>query len=134
MLYVKAFISGMLIPSILVPILLLIASIFSNPAVLTIKSLHFIPILWGIWNILYFSTFRNILPGTENIKIFITGAVLGLIVAGIGIHWLHLPAILGMPGFLQYMPWFGAPILYGLLWLFGVKPLNKVVGIKPDKK
>ncbi len=72
---------------------------------------------------------KDILPGTENTKLLITGAVLGLILAVIGIFWIELPTIIGLTGNAIYFPLLAAPIAYALMWRFIVKPLNRLVGI-----
>ena len=126
----KALISGMFLPSLIVPIVLSLAYFWGKPAMLSIPFFHVIPLMWGIWNVLYFAIFKSIIPGSETIKLLVTGAVLGLIVALIGIYWVHLPTILGFTKNMQYIPLIGAPIVYAILWWLVVHPLNKVVGLK----
>lgn len=130
MIYLKAFIAGIVVPSIILPILLFIAFYSGHPQILTIPFLHLIPILWGVWNILYFAIFKQFLPGNITVRYLITGAVLGLIVALIGVFWLDIPTILGFPERYQYWPLILGPILYAILWWLFVKPLNAILGLK----
>ena len=57
--YFRAFIAGLVLPSIILPIFLCIALAAGKSQILTIPFLHFIPVIWGIWNILYFSFFKK---------------------------------------------------------------------------
>lgn len=127
--YVKIFIAGLTLPSILLPLFLCIALIFGKSQILTIPFLHFIPLIWGFWNVLYFVFLREILPGNANTRLFLTGAILGLFIAIYGVFWLNIPILLGFPHSLNYLPLILGPIIYGFLWLFIVKPLNELLAI-----
>jgi hypothetical protein len=126
----KAFVSGMILPSFLVPFVLVFFALFlQRKDILGVLFIHIIPLFWGIWNVLYFALFRRIFTGNENTKLLMTGGLLGLIVAIIGVFWLHLPSLLGLTGYEKYFPLIGVPIVYAILWRFVVKPLNALVGI-----
>ena len=128
--YLRAFISGVFLPSLILPFLMLLYWSLGKANVLNVKFLHFIPILWGIWNVLYVGLFQYILRGHESAKMFVSGAVLGLIVALIAVYGLKLPSVIGLPKYLAYLPLIIAPIAYGILWWLIVLPLNHIVGIK----
>lgn len=125
----RAFISGIALPSVVLPIFLCFALHFHKEALLREPFIHYIPVIWGIWNVLYFLVCRHILPGDENQKLFLTGASLGLLIAYIGVFWIKMPETLGFTGGLAYLPLIGAPIVYAILWRFVVKPLNSLVGL-----
>ena len=127
--YLRAMVAGVFFPSILLPIILLIASTYGKADLLQVKFFHIIPLLWGGWNILYFAFFKDVFPGSEVVKLLLTGAILGLLVAIIAVFWLRLPEILGLPRHLQLLPLVGAPIGYAILWALVMKPLNKIVGL-----
>ena len=127
--YIKAFIAGITLPSLLLPLLLSIAWFLGKFQILNIFFLHFIPIIWGIWNVLYFAFFQEILPKNLNVRLLITGAVLGLIIASYGVFWLNIPAVVGLPPSLHYLPLVVVPILYAVLWLYAVKPLNDLLNL-----
>lgn len=131
--YFRAFISGLVIPSIILPFVLFIALSLGKSQVLAIPFLHFIPLIWGIWNILYFAFIKDILPGELNLRLLITGAVLGFLIAFYGVFWLNLPEIIGLPNQIKYLPILIAPILYAILWKFCVKPLNDLLGLKTEE-
>ena len=128
--YTKMFIAGLALPSVLLPFLLLFAWMGGFPQLLTVPFLHFIPLLWGIWNIVYFVFLEKILPGNSTIQMLLTGGILGLIVAICGVCWLHLPQLLGLPHSLTYLPLIIAPIVYAILWLFVVSPLNDLLQVE----
>ena len=69
---------------------------------------------------------------TLNMRLLVTGAVLGLLVALCGVFWLDLPTLLGMPSTIRYLPLFIAPIIYAILWRYGVKPLNNLLDLKEE--
>ncbi len=46
--YFQAFIAGMVLPSIILPIFLYLAITQGKPQILTIPFLHLIPVIWGI--------------------------------------------------------------------------------------
>lgn len=126
--YIKMFIAGIALPSTLVPFLLCLAKYAGKPQLLDIPFLHFIPLLWGVWNILYFTWFDKI-ELRETPRLLLTGAILGLLVASIGVFWLHIQAVLGLPASLTYLPLIVGPILYAILWLYIVKPINHLLGL-----
>ncbi len=130
--YIKAFISGVIFPSVILPFVLLYASIKGDHNILSISSLHIVPLVWGLWNVLYFAFFKNALHASENIRLLITGAVLGFILAAYAVFWLDLPTVLGIPTQIHCLPLFAAPIVYALAWRFIVKPLNGLVGLKEE--
>lgn len=127
--YIKMFIAGIALPSTVLPFLLLIASTLGKTQVLNILFLHFIPIIWGVWNILHTEFFLKILPKNPTWGFLISGAVLGFLVAAIGVFGLDLPQYLGFPKAFMYLPLLGAPLVYALLWLVVVYPLNRVLGV-----
>ena len=128
--YLKAFSAGLVVPSIVLPILLFAARESGKTQILNILFLHFIPLIWGIWNVFYVEFLKNIIPGNRNVRIFLTGAILGLLVVAAGVYWLNIPVILDLPQYLHYVPLIVGPILYGILWLLAVKPLNDLLGVQ----
>jgi hypothetical protein len=128
--YLRIFIAGITFPSILLPFLLCAALMLGKSQILTIPVLHFIPLIWGVWNVLYFLFFRKILPGNATVRFLLAGAILGLLVAIYGVFWLNMPEILGLPKSLDYLPLILGPVIYAIVWLFIVKPLNALLDIK----
>jgi hypothetical protein len=132
MLYLRAFIAGITLPTLLLPLFLQAVASINKPDILLIPAVHLIPWLWGVWNILYFAGLKSWLPGSVKLRMLLTGAILGAIAASLAVFWLKIPAIVGFPQGLLWVPFVGAPVVYALLWLFVVHPLNKVVGIPAD--
>lgn len=130
--YIKMFIAGLAFPSVLVPFLLSIGLLAGKPQILTITFLHFIPLIWGIWNILYFVFFKDILPGSEATKLLLTGGILGFLVAVLGIFWFKVPNIMGVSQSLIYLPLILGPVIYAIFWLYIVKPLNDLLDVQVD--
>lgn len=127
--YLKMFIAGMTVPSIILPLLMLIVHGLGKSQILTIPFFHFIPWIWGIWNILYFVFFFKYLPQNTSLRLLITGAVLGLLVAAYGVFVLKIPSLVGLADCCNYLPLLIGPILYAILWRFLVGPLNHLLGI-----
>ena len=129
MLSIRAFIAGIVFPSTLLPVALYLLMSLGRTGVLAVPSIHLIPLLWGIWNVLYFAFLRHVLPTNLDLRLFLTGAILGFFVAIFGVFWLKLPAILAFPENVYYAPLLILPVLYGILWRFIVKPINDLVGL-----
>lgn len=129
---VKRFIAGIAFPSTILPFIILNVWFFGKTAILSQPLLHFIPLAWGVWNVLYFSFFTKILPGSSTSKLLITGAVLGFLVAAYGVFMADIPRLLGFPPSLTYLPLVIGPILYAIFWLFIVRPLNHLLGVYDD--
>lgn len=128
--YVKAFAAGITVPSIILPVVLYIASTTGHSQILNVLFLHLIPLIWGVWNILHVTFFHELLKKDMNIEWLVSGAVLGLLVATIGVFWIHVPSLTGIPESLTYLPLVAAPIVYAILWRFVVKPLNELLGVE----
>lgn len=125
--YVKAFMAGVALPSLILPIILGIMLLLGKPQAFAIPLPHFIPPLWGFWNILYFVVFKKIFPKDINTSYLLTGAILGLLVASYGVFYSHIPTLLGWPESLHFLPLVIGPLLYAILWRFIVKPLNNLL-------
>lgn len=121
----KAFVSGTVVPTIIIPIAILAALRSGNEAVLQIPLLHLIPVIWGLWNVFYLAVLKNVLPKDENTQIAIAGALLGLLIALWGVFVAQIPGKLHLEH-LKWIPLIAAPVLYAILWRFIVKPLNRI--------
>jgi len=118
--YFRAFIAGTVFPTILLPIMVCILAYSGKKEVLQVPFLHWLPVIWGLWNALYIYTLKNYF------NYAISGAILGVLVASYGVFWLDLPSILGIESY-RYVPLVGAPILYAIVWHYLVKPLNNML-------
>ena len=127
--YLKAFIAGITLPSVLVPIFLCIAHWMGKTQVLTVPFLHLIPVLWVVWNVIYFAGLKEVLPKDRNINLLLIGGILGLLIAAYGVFWLKIPLLLGLSPSFFYLPLILAPILYALLWRYIVAPLNDLLQV-----
>lgn len=123
------FIAGMAFPSILLPFFFLLAWTLGKTQVFSIPFLHFIPLIWGIWNVLYFTYCCKKLPQNQTIRLLVTGGILGFLIALYGVFGLNLPAVIGLPESFTHLPLLIAPLLYAVCWLFIVHPLNQLLGI-----
>lgn len=129
--YLKAFISGLAFPAVFLPFIYSLLYTSGNVA-LRQYPLHliplFIPIIFGFWNIIYFWLGNSYPIKNKNTRILFHGALLGLILAFIGVFKIGLPALLfSLTGTIQYLPLIVAPILYALIWRYIVNPLNNIL-------
>lgn len=122
----KEFVAGLIVPSIFVPFGLTLWTYLGHREILNILTLHWLPIIWGVWNVIYFLGLKNILPGSKDDRLFLTGAILGLIIGLVGVFYLGMPEIIGVT---YYLPLIILPIVYGLVWRFLVNPLNNLLGL-----
>jgi hypothetical protein len=128
--WLKAFIAGIVVPSIISPIVLGIASYLGKTQVLATPFVHFIPVIWGLWNILYFAFLKNLLPEDVDTRLWITGGILGIVLSIYAVFLAHLPDSFGLVGALRYLPLLVGPVLYAVLWRFLVKDLNYILYLK----
>lgn len=124
--YIRMFIAGFVLPSLAIPFLLLVAVLMGRSHLLEIPFLHFIPLIWGFWNIFHRTVLAKSFPGNPTLQYLITGAILGLIVAVCGI-WAGITEVLNIS---FTLPLLFLPFLYAILWAFVVEPLNGFLGVK----
>lgn len=127
--YIKAFVAGIVIPATVLQIAVLLEYIFGWPPVQESLFFHQLPLIWAIWNVAYVAYFTNVWPGNKTVSYLLHGAVLGLLLL-IPAFILAIPTALGFTGNAEYFPIGFVPILYALIWAFGVRPLNRVFGIE----
>jgi len=124
MIHLKRFLVGLALPSVVLPFLLLSVYMANKPAFLGIPFLYFIPMIWGIWNILDHAIFKEISSKDKLLHALIVGAVLGFLVTSIGVYCFDASRLLGLSHTLTYLPLLIGPLFYALLWAFVVRPLN----------
>lgn len=133
-LYLKAFVAGLAFPATLLPFIYSILYFSGHSAVkdLPLQFIpHFVPIIFGLWNIFYFTIREKCSIKNRNVRLWVWGALLGFIGALIGVFLIGLPELLfGLTGVLQYLPLIGAPIFYGLIWRYIVSSLNDLLGLE----
>jgi len=130
--FIKAMLAGMGFPSLVLPLLYTVLYIY-KPTLIQANPLQFIPmyipILFGLTNIIYLHMDTKIIPNA-NFRLWITGAGLGLIVATIGIFIFKLPALIfGFSHGWQYFPLIFLPFIYGFIFRYIVKALNKLLNV-----
>jgi hypothetical protein len=131
--YVRAYIAGVAVPTIFIPIAF--ASFFIARLVYRVDApveriivfpLAFVPSLWGLWNTLWVA-----LHGRRRLPLGLHGAVTPLIFVPLGVSVAHLNGF-EIPGFLPatiavVLP--VAVIFYYLIWKYAVGFLNALLGI-----
>lgn len=130
--YFKAFLVGLAIPAILLPFVLYGGVWIGKPELLNVIVLHFLPLVWGIWNIFFLLFFQWLKPGNVNASYFLMGGLLGLFLAIYGVFGLNLPGLVDVHPPLSYLPLLFVPILYALLWRGFIKPLNQAIVFPPE--
>jgi len=130
---IKAFLAGLAFPSVFLPFAYSILYIIlpNNVPTHPIQFVPlYIPILFGITNMIYVGVGDHCpVPGINN-RLWTTGAILGFLVALIGIFVFRLPTIIfGFTGIIQYLPIILLPIIYGAIFRYIVKWLNRVLDI-----
>lgn len=125
----RAYIAGIAFPATIIPIAQCLAFSAGNEELAALPQAHLIPILWGIWNILYLTICSHILPQNVTLRYLITGGSLGIILSLYGVFWIDLPAMLGVPQEMLYYPLLIVPIGYAIVWRLVVYPLNRLVGL-----
>lgn len=127
--YLKAFVAGIVIPATILQIATLIEFFIGWPPIKQSYFFHQLPIVWAVWNVVYVAYGNRIWPANKVLAYLLHGAVLGVILL-IPALFFAIPKILGFTGEAQYIPIGLVPIVYALIWAFGVRPLNRVFGIE----
>lgn len=130
---VKALISGMALPAIFVPFAYTALYFFVgfDVQVSSIQFLPlFLPLLFGITNLLHFSLAGYCPIRVYNWRLWQAGAILGLIVAALAIFVFHLPTVVfGATDIYQYVPFVVLPIIYGAIFRYFIKWINTLLEI-----
>ena len=127
--YLKAFIAGIVIPATVLQIATIFEFFFGWPPIKQSYFFHQLPIVWAIWNVLYVGCCVKVWPSNKFLSYLIHGAVLGLILL-VPAFFLAIPHALGFSGDAEYIPVIIVPVIYALIWAFGVRPLNRIFGIE----
>lgn len=130
---VKAFLAGMGFPAVFLPIAYTLMYVFKGNALHAIPFQFipmYVPILFGLTNILYLNMRDGASVQSANSSLWITGACLGFIVALIGVFAIHIPTLIfGLHQSLEYLPLILLPIIYGAIFRYIIKWLNKTLAI-----
>ena len=133
-LYIKIFIAGLAFPAAVLPFVysLLILSGHSAGEMFPLQFIpHFLPIIFGLWNMLYFAIGEKCPIKKKSTRLWVWGALLGFIAALCGVFMIGLPELLfGLTGALQYLPLIIIPILYGFIWRYIVSAINDLLGLQ----
>jgi hypothetical protein len=132
--YLKVFIAGLAFPATILPFIYSSLFLSGHNAVINIPVQfipHYLPIIFGLWNMLYFAIGEKCPIKNKYRRLLAWGALLGLIATLIGIFIIGLPELLyGLTGPLQYLPLIVVPIFYGLIWRYVVSSLNDLLGLE----
>ena len=124
---IKAYCAGVALPSVILPFVVFTYLRLENTDVLAIPFVVAIPFIWGIWNIIHRKFLETNLSSNENISYLISGAILGLIVAFIGVFFFHATEVVGLNQTISWLPFVIAPLVYAILWATCVKYLNNLL-------
>lgn len=131
---IKAFIAGMAFPAVFLPLAYTLLFFIENHSIQQ-HPIQFIPmylpLLWGIANAIFIQLHDdNNNKSNRNSGLWVTGAILGFVVAVFGVFIVHIPTMIfgDMHGF-EFAPLIVLPIVYGLLFRYVVKWLNKTLAV-----
>ena len=125
----KPFLAGMILPAFMLPFITIILYVFRGEYSHFFLIAPFIPLIWGIWNILFIN-FETISPIIDrDINIWLWGSLLGLILISIATLFSIPKEIYKIEGFMSYGIFFLAPIVYGIVWRYFVKYFNETLDL-----
>jgi hypothetical protein len=131
--FVKAFVSGMAFPAVFLPLAYTCLYLMQHRN-LTEHPIQFIPmylpLVWGLANVINLKVNDEARGKNINKGLWVTGLCLGFVVAAIGVFKMHIPTMIfgQMHGF-EFAPLIVLPIVYGLLFRYVVKWLNKTIAV-----
>lgn len=125
----KPFLAGMALPSFMLPFICILFYLFKGEYSVFLLIVPFVPLVWGIWNVL-FVNFENVSPIIDReINIWLWGAFLGLLFVSL-MSVFDLPKmIFNIQGFMSYGIFFIVPLIYGLVWRYFVKYFNECLDL-----
>ena len=120
-----SFIVGSSIPIVIWPLFGLAVAARRSGADLDFSMVGiFVPLIFGVFNSITCAIGFNRTRKT----MFFSGAVLGLILASLGIFILHVPErVYGLVGNQVYIMLIAGPIFYGSIWSFVLHTLEKKI-------
>ena len=132
--FLKAFLAGVAFPATFMPIAYTLLYFFGPYGVLKSHSLQFIPmylpIAWGIANVIYSQLSDGLSIQKNNAALWLTGIILGFLIAVLGVFIFQIPAlVLGLRHGFEYLPLVLMPFIYGLIFRFIVKRINKTIAV-----
>ena len=84
----------------------------------------FLPLIFGTFNSITYATGFTRTRKT----MFLSGAVLGLMLASLGVFILHIPeTVYGLVGHQRYIMLIAGPIFYGSIWSFALHTLEQKI-------
>ncbi len=90
----------------------------------------YLPLLFAITNVIYIWIGDRCPIKGINARLWVTGAILGFIVAIIGVFMINIPTLVfGFTGSLRYLPIILMPIIYGAIFRYIIKWLNRLLGL-----
>lgn len=125
----KPLLAGMILPAVMLPFICILFYIFKGEFSIFHLIAPFVPLIWGLWNIL-FVNFENISPIIDrDINIWLWGIFLGLVFVSL-FSLFGLPkAIFNIQGFMTYGIFFIVPLIYGIVWRYFVKYFNEALDL-----
>jgi len=132
----KRFAAGLAFPAVFLPI---VYTFFycCGPGAVNVKQPNvqfipmWIPILFGLANIVYFWLSAHKLIKDKKLGLWLTGGILGFIVGCIGVYCFNVATLVfGLKGQDQYLPIFILPIIYGFVFRYIVNWFNELLGNK----
>lgn len=128
--FCKAFMSGMVFPAVFLPLAYtaLYCCIITNIKDLPVQFIPmYIPLLFGITNCIHLWMSDKCPIKDNNLRLWVTGATLGLIVAILGIFVFDIPHLLfNFSGMLNYLPMVFLPVIYGAIFRYIINWLNAI--------
>ncbi len=129
--YFRAFVAGMLLPAVLAPFLIAFLVLKGEgAAVASLPFLYFGPLLWGLWNMVFFATKQMVPINNRNVKIGVYGAVYGL--ASALINTLGFEFTSKINAFPESMIFFSIvlyPIILYVVWKYVINALNFIFDV-----
>ena len=121
---IKAFMSGAILPAIVVPVIYGI--LWYIPAFHPALPIPFyvVPIIWGMWNVSYIWLKDDITAPWFRRGLW--GAILGLVLPAIAIFIFRAPMLIGIPFPWYYLAFIFAPIGYFIVWEYVINFLNSL--------
>jgi len=129
--YVRAYAAGAAFPTLVLPLIYTIILNVQALYVLVLVPFYIVPLIWGSVNVLNCHIGKDRSPFLErNTRFWVTGVGLGFLWGLLLVFGYHATESIGFSEPLLYFPLILAPLVWGAIWRYVVKPVNDKLGLK----
>ncbi len=126
---IKAFLAGMVLPGIIVPLVIGSLVLFDQTTYLESFPIYLSPLVWGLWNLLFIYIAKRYPIKNKFVKTGVHGAILGLICALFYSFVVDFPTVLQVSDEYAWQALVGITVVYYLIWHYFIGGTNELLEV-----